>query len=116
MIALLFAALIVCLILAGIGRRGGSTWRWPHGATDRSAQPGTRASAAAGYQAKPRINIHKSATENSDEAFFQEVGRLRDFIESHQAAVLNVAGPRESNQPGVYAFALENTSTILGDH
>jgi hypothetical protein len=49
----------------------------------------------AGQVKKPRIHIHKSATEYSDEAFSQEVGRLRDFIESHQVAVLNVAGPRE---------------------
>jgi hypothetical protein len=56
---------------------------------------------------KPRIHIHKSATDYSDEAFFKEVSRLKDFIESNRVAVLNVAGPRESNQPGVYAFALE---------
>jgi len=61
----------------------------------------------AGQVKKPRIHIHKSAADYSDKAFFQEVGRLRDFIESHQVAVLNVAGPRESNQPGVYAFALK---------
>ena len=52
---------------------------------------------------KPRIHIHKSATD----AFFKEVSRLKDFMESNRVAVLNVAGPRESNQPGVYAFALE---------
>ena len=56
---------------------------------------------------KPRTHIHKSATDYSDEAFLKEVSRLKDFIESHQIAVLNVAGPRESNQPGVYAFALK---------
>ena len=50
----------------------------------------------AGQVKKPRIDNHKSATECS-EAFFQEVGRLRDLIES---------GPRESKQPGVYALAL----------
>jgi hypothetical protein len=50
--ALLFAALIVCLILAGIGPvRGGGTWRWPCNATDRSAQPGTGAALASGYPA-----------------------------------------------------------------
>jgi len=56
---------------------------------------------------KPRTHIHKSATDYSDEAFLKEVSRLKDFIEPHQIAVLNVAGPRASNQPGVYAFALK---------
>ncbi|MGA8660310.1 MAG: putative molybdenum carrier protein [Chthoniobacterales bacterium] len=56
---------------------------------------------------KPGIHIHKSATDYSDEAFFKEVGRLKDFIESNQIILLNVVGPRESNQPGVYAFALK---------
>jgi hypothetical protein len=56
---------------------------------------------------KPRIHIHKSATDYSEEAFLKEVSRLKEFIESHQIAVLNVAGPRESNQAGVYAFTLK---------
>jgi Circularly permutated YpsA SLOG family len=56
---------------------------------------------------KPGIHIHKSATDYSDEAFLGEVWRLMDFIESNQIVVLNVAGPRESNQPGAYAFALK---------
>jgi putative molybdenum carrier protein len=56
---------------------------------------------------KPRIHIHRSAADYSDEAFSQEVGRLKDFIESNRIAILNVAGPRESNQPGVYAFSLK---------
>ena len=56
---------------------------------------------------KRRIHIYKSAFDYSDEAFFKEVWRLKDFIESNQIGVLNVAGPRESSQPGVYAFALE---------
>ena len=60
----------------------------------------------AGQVKKPRIHIHKSATDYSEEGFLKELGRLKDFIESNQIAVLNVAGPRESNQPGVYAFAL----------
>jgi Circularly permutated YpsA SLOG family len=60
----------------------------------------------AGQVKKPRIHIHKSATDYSEEGFLKELRRLKDFIESNQIAVLNVAGPRESNQPGVYAFAL----------
>jgi hypothetical protein len=55
---------------------------------------------------KPRIHIHKSATDFSGESFLEKVSRLKAFIESNRIAMLNVAGARESNQPGVYAFAL----------
>src|SRR5262249_14008179 len=60
-----------------------------------------------GQVKKPRIHIHKSATDYTGETFFEEVGRLKDFIESNRIAILNVAGPRESNQPGAYAFTLK---------
>ena len=56
---------------------------------------------------KPRLHIHRAATDYSKEAFVKEVWRMKDFIASNRIAVLNVAGPRESNQPGVYAFALK---------
>jgi len=36
----------------------------------------------------------------------KEVSSVKDFIEANRIAVLKVAGPRGSNQPGVYAFAL----------
>lgn len=55
---------------------------------------------------KPRLHIHRAATHYSKEAFSKEVSRLEEFIESNRIAVLNVASPRESNQPGLYAFAL----------
>ena len=51
---------------------------------------------------KPRTHIHKSATDYNDQALNKE----KNFIEDNRVAVLNVASPRESNQPGVYAFAL----------
>ena len=43
---------------------------------------------------KPRIHIHKSATDYSEEAFPKEVSRLKDFIESNQIVVLNVGSAR----------------------
>lgn len=55
---------------------------------------------------KPRLHIHRAATDFSKDAFAKEVGRLKDFIQAHRIEGPNVAGPRESNQPGVYAFAL----------
>jgi hypothetical protein len=36
-----------------------------------------------------------------------QVRQLSDFIESNGIEVLNVAGPRESNEPGVYRFTLQ---------
>lgn len=33
------------------------------------------------------------------------VGRVRTWIDDHDVAVLNVAGPRESNAPGLYEAA-----------
>ena len=65
---------------------------------------------------KPRIHIHKSATDYSDEALNREVSRLKDFIESNRMAVLNVAGPREANQPGVYAFTLKMLRQYWENH
>ena len=39
---------------------------------------------------KPGIHIHQSAADYSEEAFFKEVWRLKDFIESNQIVVLNI--------------------------
>lgn len=49
----------------------------------------------------------RNVREADDEAFCKEAWSLKDFIKLNRIAVLNVAGPRESNQPGVYAFALK---------
>jgi len=65
---------------------------------------------------KPRIHIHKSATDYGEEAFSKEVGRLKDFIEENQITVLNVAGPRESSKPGVYAFTLKMLREYWKNH
>ena len=43
---------------------------------------------------KPRIHMHKPATDYSDEAFFKEVWSLKDFIDSNRIEVLNIAGPQ----------------------
>ena len=38
--------------------------------------------------------MHKPATDYSDEAFFKEVWRIKDFIDSNQIEVLNIARPQ----------------------
>lgn len=51
--------------------------------------------------------LHVSAQRDGNEA----AGRLCRFIEKHGIRVLNVAGPRASNEPGVGEFA----KAILGE-
>ena len=41
--------------------------------------------------------------------------RLRQWIQRHAMGVLNVAGPRESTQPGIYAQAAEALRRILSE-
>ena len=60
-------------------------------------------------QVRPQIRHAKST---ANESLSREVGRLSDFIESNQIVVPNVAGPRESNQPGAYALLLRCFGSI----
>jgi hypothetical protein len=53
---------------------------------------------------KPVIHIHNGGTETNRTALLTEVWHLRNFVEKNGIEVLNVAGPRESKEPGVYAF------------
>jgi hypothetical protein len=39
---------------------------------------------------------------------------LRKFVEDHQVEVLNVAGPRASEEPGVYAFVTATLNAAFG--
>jgi len=55
---------------------------------------------------KPALRISSDETQGGKEAFFEQVWRLRHFIERNRIEVLNVAGSRESEEPGVYAFTL----------
>jgi Circularly permutated YpsA SLOG family len=51
------------------------------------------------------MHIHKS--EADQDSIPKLALRLKDFIESNAIEVLNVAGPRESKEPGVYQFTLQ---------
>ena len=42
-----------------------------------------------------------------------EPATFRDWLAAHHLAVLNVAGPRESKRPGVYAAACRLLDTLL---
>jgi hypothetical protein len=53
---------------------------------------------------KPVLHIYDTRKErifNQDSLRF-EIQALTDFLRSNKIAVLNVAGPRESKEPGVY--------------
>jgi hypothetical protein len=54
---------------------------------------------------KPVLHIHNSGL--GRDPLPQQVRQLKDLIESNAIEVLNVAGPRESNEPGVYYFTLQ---------
>ena len=54
---------------------------------------------------KPVLHIHNSETGRDRLSY--HVRQLKDFIKSNAIEVLNVAGPRESNEPGVYRFTLQ---------
>jgi hypothetical protein len=55
---------------------------------------------------KPEMRISRAETQAGKDAFFRQVWQLRHFIERNEIEVLNVAGSRESEEPGVYAFTL----------
>jgi len=57
---------------------------------------------------KPLLHIYDTRKErisNSD-SLRLEVHALTDFLRSNKIEVLNVAGPRESKEPGVYDWTL----------
>jgi hypothetical protein len=39
---------------------------------------------------------------------------IREWLASHAVNVLNIAGPRESSQPGIYAAAYDILRQVLG--
>ena len=55
--------------------------------------------------------MHKPATDYSDEAFFKEVWRLKDFIDSNQIEVLNIARPKPTRRACVRP---ERAPTVIG--
>jgi len=54
---------------------------------------------------RPVIHIHKG--EAVPDAISQKALQLKDFIDFNSIEVLNIAGPRERGEPGVYQFTLQ---------
>ena len=57
---------------------------------------------------KPVLHIYHSRKERifDQDSLRIEIQALTDFLCSNRIEVLNVAGPRESNEPGVYEWTL----------
>ena len=53
--------------------------------------------------------LHLSRQTHGDTA----AGRLREFVEQHDIRILNVAGPRASNEPAVPRFVLETLEKLF---
>jgi hypothetical protein len=62
----------------------------------------------AGRYNKPVIHLRQDEQANHAQ-------ELRSFIDEFEISVLNVAGPRESDEPGVYQFAARVLDLALGD-
>ena len=54
--------------------------------------------------------MHKPATDYSDEDFFKEVWRLKDFTDSNHIEVLSIAAPRSG-----WGHVAWRAPTVLGE-
>jgi hypothetical protein len=52
---------------------------------------------------RPLLHIHAK----NEVSLEKKAQQLRDFIDSQRLATLNVAGSRESQEPGIYQFTLD---------
>ena len=57
---------------------------------------------------KPVLHIYDTRKERIliQDSLYLEIQSLTDFLCSNKIEVLNVAGPRESKEPGVYEWTL----------
>jgi Circularly permutated YpsA SLOG family len=62
---------------------------------------------------KPVLHIHNS--ESGRAPLPRQALQLKEFIDSNAIQVLNLAGPHESSESGVYRFALEILRTYWQD-
>jgi hypothetical protein len=56
---------------------------------------------------KPVKHIHDGETQHNSSVLIREAEQLRNFVESYNIEILNVAGSRESEEPGIYQFTLD---------
>lgn len=72
-----------------------------------AASPGTElAVASARRQRRPLYTFHAGSPE--------DVGAFRRWLQVYRVGTLNVAGPRESESPGIYAEARRILTALLG--
>jgi hypothetical protein len=64
---------------------------------------------------KPVLHIYDSRKErrSNPDSLRAEIQALTDFLRSNKIEVLNVAGPRESKEPGVYEWTLTMLRFLL---
>jgi hypothetical protein len=55
---------------------------------------------------KPLLRIHPADARDDPGMLIEAAGQLRHFVRSHNIEILNIAGSRESIEPGIYAFTL----------
>jgi hypothetical protein len=55
---------------------------------------------------KPALHIYDTRKERISNSLRLEIQALTDFLCSNKIEILNVAGPRESKEPGVYDWTL----------
>ncbi len=74
---------------------------------DTSLRGGTALAAAYALSIhKPLLHLHQGESGPEPERFPSETERLKEFLSTNRIQVLNVAGPREGRQPGVYRYTL----------
>jgi len=60
-------------------------------------------------RAHKKPNLHLCAGDKT------AVEKLKAFTEEHSAKILNVAGPRASNEPGVGDFVVRTLDEVFGE-
>lgn len=63
----------------------------------------------------PKPLLHIRLPRNRGPQFQIAAGRIMDFLRHHQIRTLNVAGPRESREPGIQAATRAALNAILAD-
>jgi hypothetical protein len=77
---------------------------------ERSLSGGTKLTRDYAHKiGKPMLQIYENRKEGvpNPDLLRLEIQALADFLRSNKIAVLNVAGPRESKEPGIYEWTLK---------
>jgi Circularly permutated YpsA SLOG family len=55
---------------------------------------------------RPCLHLHRTGKPDGLDSILETAAQLAVFLDTHGMGVLNVAGSRESKEPGVYPFTL----------